>query len=111
MSVIAHGVVQLRDQIFHGEIAEQLVDERDIGAVDVADKVAKDKTVGRPKSRCTWKKGSSRTSNTKVSLLRKSWQQKVDARKTAQTLKVRLADLRQKQIDLKRKTRLRTQEK
>ena len=68
------GGVAVRDQIFHGEISEQLDDpNRKVGHVEIS-KGTPQPHIGRNKSGCLWKKNDGKKVNSQnVSLNRKSW--------------------------------------
>ena len=105
---------EVRDQIFAGEISEQLNDpKRDAAIVPVQVSAnTKFQTVGRNKSGCIWKKGtSSKSGLTNASLKKKSWDQKMEERKKEKALKIRLNELREARISAKRDNYRRMKEK
>ena len=64
--------------------------------------------IGRNKSGCLWKKGTSvRSGANNASLVRKSWDKKVEERKKHASLKARLLELTEAKIATKRAERVR----
>ena len=92
-----------KDLIFAGEILEE-----DTTTPRLAKEVAenhKDRTIGRNKSGCLWKKGNSTQSlGTKKSLNNKSWEKRVIERQQKKVLQGRLTELREKRAEAKRKS-------
>ena len=85
--------VQVKDMIFAGEIGEVFDTERKCEPKAIGE-LSKDKTQGRNKGGCLWKKGrGTKFNNCSVTVSRKSWEQKVKMRNDMKSLKLRMAEL------------------
>ena len=69
------------------------------------------KLIGRNKSGCLWKKGTSQKASNSVSRAKKSWDKKMEERRKMQSLKKRIEELREAKIAAKRKQRVSQKEK
>ena len=98
-----HPTPKHKDLIFAGEILVE-----DTTTPRVAKEVAenhKDRTIGRNKSGCLWKKGNSTQSlGTKKSMNNKSWEKRVTERQQKKVLQARLTELREKRAQAKKKS-------
>ena len=100
---------KIKDQIFSGEIAEQLTDEKEIAPVEVSQNTVH-KGIGRNISGQLWKKvGGVKSDSRNVSKARKTWAQKVAFREKEKSLKKRMAEVREEKDaatrDMRRKIR------
>jgi len=89
----------MKDKIFAGEIGEKLIDPaarpEDLNPVVVSTGHT-NRTVGRNKSGCLWKKSTSARSGvtSKSALNRKSFAARMDDKKKRQSLQLRIDELR-----------------
>ena len=91
---------ETKDMIFAGDVLVE--DPNIVKPVKQVTECPKKILVGRNKSGCLWKKGTSgKNSNTVVSLNRKSWDKKVEERKQKKALQQRLMECREKQKTMK----------
>ena len=98
-----HPVPKVKDLIYAGEILEE-----DLTTPRLPKEVAenhKTRTIGRNKSGCLWKKGTSTQSKlTKKSMNTKSWDKRVVERQQKKVLQARMAELREQRAEAKRKS-------
>ena len=103
-------VPKIKDKIFAGEILEEDTTTPRLPMV-VAEN-HKNRTVGRNKSGCLWKKGTSKkNSNSLVSMNRTSWDKRVEERLKKKSLQQRLNELREERAAAKRKSTQRYKDK
>ena len=103
-SNVATGV-QVRDDIWAGDIGEVLDDPKRVEKLKAVELGAGSKSsmLGRNKSGMPWKKKSERANRLNVSLPKKSVEQRLAERKAKKALQARVAELREERIASRRR--------